>query len=121
MEVRKTLRRCVQCCAVFLAACIVTPSLSVAKTVSMRPLSRSAVESACDRAGGAAFGTRETAAPYGCKTLSGLVVCTPDAGNCSGQVSDLTPMPSGAINEILGAGRSGQPVRLGPVDARVEP
>jgi hypothetical protein len=92
-----------------------------AKTVAMRPLSRSAVATACDRAGGAGFGFGDSGARYGCTTQSGSVVCEPDESDCTGYVSDLLPMPGSSINAILGAAAATGPTRLKPLDERVAP
>lgn len=91
-----------------------------AKTVTMRPLSRSAVESACARAGGAPFGIRDEATEYGCKAQNGSVNCTPD-GTCLGYVPDLARLPSNSLDAVLGVSASGQPIKIGPVNDRVVP
>jgi hypothetical protein len=93
---------------------------AAAKDISMRPLSRTAVESACSRAGGTSFGTLDEGAAYGCTSRSGAVYCEPD-GTCSGSVSDLLPMPGHSLDAVLGAGERGEPIRIGPVDDRIAP
>jgi hypothetical protein len=93
---------------------------AAAKNISMRPLSRTAVESACSRAGGTSFGTLDEGTAYGCTSHGGAVYCEPD-GSCSGSVSDLLPMPASSLDAVLGAGGRGEPIKIGPVDERVAP
>lgn len=91
-----------------------------AKAIPMRPVSRSAVDSACSRAGGSSFGIQDETGSYGCTSPHGSVNCSAD-GDCSGYVSDLLRMPSNSLDAVLGAGVSGQPIRIGPADHRIAP
>lgn len=103
------------CCVMLVSA---LPA--VAKTIPMRPLSRGEVASACSRAGGSSFGTHDDTSSYGCASRNGTVECSPD-GTCLGYVSDLQRMPSNSLDAVLGAGVSGQPIRIGPAERRVTP
>jgi hypothetical protein len=91
---------------------------AAAKMIPMQPVSRSAVDAACSRAGGTPFAGEGDAGSYGCTSHSGSVNCSAD-GDCSGFVSDLLRMPSNSLDAVLGAGVNGQPVRIGPADRRV--
>jgi hypothetical protein len=91
-----------------------------AKTVSMRPLSRAAVEAACTRVGGAAYGTREADTEYGCRARNSSVACAPD-GTCFGYVPDLVRLPANSLDAVLGVVDSGKPVKIAPVDDRIVP
>jgi hypothetical protein len=103
------------CCVMLLSA---LPA--AAKTIPMRPLSRGEVQTACSRAGGASFGTHDDTSSYGCASRNGTVECSAD-GTCLGSVSDLMRMPSNSLDAVLGAGVSGQPIKVGPVNQRVTP
>jgi hypothetical protein len=91
-----------------------------AKSISMGALSRSAVKSACDRAGGQSFGINDETAVYGCANSFGTVNCTPDS-NCEGFIQDMRPVAGNSFSIILGNGRSHGPTKVDPVDARVNP
>ncbi|GAB2174762.1 hypothetical protein DLREEDagr8_03200 [Dongia sp. agr-C8] len=86
----------------------------------MRPLSRSAVDTACARAGGTAYGIRDTDAEYGCRARDSSVTCSPD-GTCFGYVPDLARLPSNSLDAVLGISISGKPIKIGPVDDRITP
>jgi len=91
---------------------------AVAKTVPMRSVSRNAVDSACSRAGGAAYGLLDDGGSYGCTSRVGSVVCSAD-GTCFGYISDLVRMPANSLDAVLGVRVSGQPTRIGPADRRI--
>ncbi|WP_395019666.1 hypothetical protein [Dongia sp.] len=91
-----------------------------AKTVAMPPLSRSAVEIACARAGGSAYGVRDSETEYGCRTRESSVTCAPD-GTCFGYVPDLARLPANSLDAVLGVIVSGKPIKVGPVDSRITP
>jgi hypothetical protein len=93
---------------------------AVAKTIPMRPMSRSAVESVCSRAGGATFGLHDDSGPYGCVSGHGQVECSSD-GACLGYVSDLVRMPANSIEAVLGVGGRGEPIKIGPAERRITP
>lgn len=106
--------------AFFISVATLTSTPAVAKTIPMRPMSRGAVESVCSRAGGAAFGLHDESASYGCVSGHGQVECSSD-GSCLGYVSDLVPMPANSIEAVLGVGRRGQPIKIGPAERRITP
>jgi hypothetical protein len=91
-----------------------------AKTVSMGVLSRSAVKTACDHAGGHAFGIYDENAVYGCANDRAVVNCTPDSF-CVGLVSDMVPVTGNSLRVILGGERSGAAKMVQPVNASVSP
>jgi hypothetical protein len=104
--------------AVMLSAVMLTSAMpALAKTIPMRPMSRGAVDSACSRAGGSSFGIHDDAGSYGCLSRRGRVECTPDG--CTGFVSDLVRMTGNSLDAILGAGNSGQPIKIGPSERRI--
>jgi len=91
-----------------------------AKTIVMPGLSRVAVDQACSRAGGQAYGIHDTSSVYGCATRRGSVECTPD-GQCAGFVSDLFPIAANSLDAVLGGGVHAGPVKLGPTERRITP
>ena len=106
-----------------LFACALWPIVqqtAQAKSIAMGALSRSAVKSACDRAGGQSFGINDEAAVYGCANSFGSVNCTPDS-NCEGFIQDMRPVAGNSLWIILGNGRTHGPSKVDPVDAKVQP
>jgi hypothetical protein len=89
-----------------------------AKIIPMRPASRGAVDSACARAGGSAYGIHDDTGSYGCASRRGQVECTPDGG-CSGYVSDLAPMTGNSLDAILGVRLNGRAIKIGPTEKRI--
>jgi hypothetical protein len=91
---------------------------AAAKSVPMRPVSRSAVDAACSRAGGSAFGIHDDSGSYGCSANRGSVECADD-GTCFGSVSDLLPLAANSLDAVLGVRVRGQPIKIGPADHRI--
>jgi hypothetical protein len=107
----------------FAALCAVTLAGALpaaAKTVAMPDLSRSAVQSACSRAGGVSYGIHDLGSAYGCKGRNSSIDCSPD-GTCFGYVPDLARLPANSADAVLGLTNSGRPTRVGPVDSRITP
>ena len=101
-------------------AILATALPAAAKNINMPSFSRSAVEAACHRAGGASYGVREQGQPYGCTTQHGRVDCSPEA-ECSGYVSDLVPLPASSLDAVLGAGVHAGPIKIGASERRISP
>jgi hypothetical protein len=102
-------------------AMLATAMPAEAKGVQMRPVSRSAVEAACSRAGGSTYGIRDPQTNYGCTSRRGSVDCASDGSACFGNVADLLPMPTNSLDGILGARVSGKPIKIGPTEKRITP
>lgn len=91
---------------------------AVAKVVPMRPMSRGAVDSACARAGGSAYGIHDDTGSYGCASGRGQVECTQD-GDCVGYVSDLVRMTGSSLDTVLGVRLNGRAIKIGPSEKRI--
>jgi hypothetical protein len=99
---------------------LVTASPASAKTIPMPGFSRTAVDQACTRAGGQAYGVHDDGQPYGCVSHQGSAECSPD-GRCEGYVSDLLPLAASSLDAVLGAGVRAGPIKIGAADRRIAP
>jgi|AraplaMF_Col_mMF_1032025.scaffolds.fasta_scaffold00033_111 hypothetical protein len=102
----------------FAIVTVATAMPAAAKSVPMPALSRGAVDQACTRAGGVAYGVHDDNVPYGCSALLGKVDCSPDA-RCEGYVYDLRPIPANSLEAVLGGGVHAGPTKIGPTDRRI--
>ena len=103
---------------VLVSMIVVDAMPAAAKSFPMAPVSRSAVDAACSRAGGSAFGIRDDSGSYGCSSQRGQIECTQDSV-CFGSVADLLPLASNSLDEVLGARIRAQPIKIGPADRRI--
>jgi len=106
-----------------LAAGIIVTGLSQAeaKSLNMGSISRSDISSACNRAGGSAFGIGNLERAYGCSTEVGEVYCTPE-GLCVAQVSDTRPLTGNSLDFVLTHGRNASAAAMiRPLDPRITP
>jgi hypothetical protein len=106
-----------------LAAGLIAASLSPAeaKSLNMGSISRSDISSACNRAGGTAFGIGNLSRAYGCSTPVGEVYCTAE-GICGAVVSDTLPLTGNSLDFVLTRGQNKPAsVMVRPVDSRIVP
>ena len=98
---------------------------SEAKTVQMGAISRAAMQSACLRAAGTAFGIQDLSAAYGCYSGIAAASCNGDRDGaeptCIAVVDDMRPVTGNSPSYILGIARSIPSQRIQPVNARVTP
>ena len=106
------------CLALLVGALSMAHQPADAKTVNMGVLSRSAVKSACDRAGGHSFGIYDENSAYGCENDRAIVNCTPDS-LCAGFINDMVPVTGNSLRVILGGQPSGAAKMVQPVNAQV--
>jgi hypothetical protein len=103
-----------------LSLMLMPSSSAEAKTVPMAPVSKPALDNACRYAGGRPYGTLDDSDTYGCRGLLGDVICTAD-GTCLGSVGDTTRMTGNSVGAIIGGPSRGEPVKIRPMDARIDP
>ena len=100
---------------------VVGVSHAQAKVVDMGIISRSDVKSACDRAGGRAFGIGNLNGNYGCVGAVAEVACTVDHA-CRAIVGDTRPMTGNSLDYVLTYGRaSPAATMIQPLNLRVVP
>lgn len=107
-------------CFIALSAMLMPSSAAEAKIVPMAPMSKPALDNACRSAGGDPHGTLDDSETYGCRGDLGDVICTAD-GTCVGSVGDTTRMTGNSVGAIIGGRSSGDPIKIGPKDARIDP
>jgi hypothetical protein len=107
-------------CVLALSTTLIPVAGAEAKIVPMAPVSKPALDNACRYAGGRPYGTLDESDTYGCRGRLGDVICTAD-GSCVGSVGDTTRMTGNSVGAIIGGPSSGEPVKIQPMDARIDP